>query len=219
MKTKNTVMLVIMDGFGCSDDVHDNAVAAADLKVLPKLWKEYPHSYLEASAEAVGLPHGQIGNSEVGHLNIGAGRIVYQSLTKITNDIGSGAFFEKEALVGAMEQAKAHNGALHLMGLVSPGGVHSSERHLYGLLEMAKRSGVKNVYIHAFLDGRDVLPRSAELYIRELEDRCAALGVGEIATVSGRYYAMDRDRRWERTEKAYNAVVGGNGAGLSGGFL
>ncbi|WP_101912257.1 2,3-bisphosphoglycerate-independent phosphoglycerate mutase [Megasphaera vaginalis (ex Bordigoni et al. 2020)] len=211
MKTKNTVMLVIMDGFGCSDDVHDNAVAAADLKVLPKLWKEYPHSYLEASAEAVGLPHGQIGNSEVGHLNIGAGRIVYQSLTKITNDIGSGAFFEKEALVGAMEQAKAHNGALHLMGLVSPGGVHSSERHLYGLLEMAKRSGVKNVYIHAFLDGRDVLPRSAELYIRELEDRCAALGVGEIATVSGRYYAMDRDRRWERTEKAYNAVVYGSG--------
>ena len=162
MTKKKTVMLVIMDGFGCSDVRANNAVAQASLKVLPKLWQTYPHSYLEASGEAVGLPQGQIGNSEVGHLNIGAGRIVYQALTKITKDIESGAFFKKEALAGAMENAKQHGTALHLMGLVSPGGVHSSEKHLYGLLEMAKQYGLQDVYIHAFLDGRDVLPQQAQ---------------------------------------------------------
>ena len=211
MTKKKPVMLVIMDGFGCSSIAKDNAVAQADLKVLPKLWKEYPHSYLGASGEDVGLPDGQIGNSEVGHLNIGAGRIVYQALTKITKDIKDGAFFKKPALVGAMENVKEKDSALHLLGLVSPGGVHSSEQHLYGLLEMAKRYGLKKVYIHAFLDGRDVLPRSAGEYLQELEDKCAELGVGEIATISGRYYAMDRDKRWERVEKAYDAVALGEG--------
>jgi 2,3-bisphosphoglycerate-independent phosphoglycerate mutase len=211
MTKKKPVMLVIMDGFGCSNITKDNAVAQADLKILPKLWKEYPHSYLGASGEDVGLPDGQIGNSEVGHLNIGAGRIVYQALTKITKDIKDGAFFQKPALVGAMENVKEKDSALHLLGLVSPGGVHSSEQHLYGLLEMAKRNGLKKVYIHAFLDGRDVLPRSAGEYLKELEDKCVELGVGEIATISGRYYAMDRDKRWERVEKAYDAVALGEG--------
>lgn len=204
-------MLVIMDGFGCSDRKKDNAVAQADLKVLPALWKDYPHSHLGASGEDVGLPDGQIGNSEVGHLNIGAGRIVYQALTKITKDIKEGPFFTKPVLVEAMENVRRKGSALHLLGLVSPGGVHSSEQHLFGLLEMARRYGLDKVYVHAFLDGRDVLPRSAGEYLRELEDKCAELGVGEIATISGRYYAMDRDKRWERVEKAYDAVALGKG--------
>ena len=211
MSKKKPVMLVIMDGFGCRKETKDNAVAQANLKVLPKLWDEYPHSHLEASSEAVGLPHGQIGNSEVGHLNIGAGRIVYQALTKITKDIKDGEFFKKPVLVEAMENVKAKGSALHLLGLVSPGGVHSSEQHLFGLLEMAKRYGLKNVYIHAFLDGRDVLPRSAGPFLQELQDKCQELGVGEIVTVSGRYYAMDRDKRWDRVQKAYDAVALGEG--------
>lgn len=211
MTKKKPVMLVIMDGFGCSTIEKDNAVAQADLKVLPKLWKEYPHSYLGASGEDVGLPDGQIGNSEVGHLNIGAGRIVYQALTKITKDIKDGSFFKKPVLVEAMENVKKKGSALHLLGLVSPGGVHSSEQHLFGLLQMAKQYGLTKVYVHAFLDGRDVLPRSAGEYLQELEDTCQTLGVGEIATISGRYYAMDRDKRWERVEKAYDAVALGEG--------
>ena len=211
MNKKKPVMLIIMDGFGCSDDKRNNAVAQADLKVLPKLWNEYPHSHLGASGEDVGLPDGQIGNSEVGHLNIGAGRVVYQSLTKITKDIETGAFFKKPALVDAMENVRAKWSALHLLGLVSPGGVHSSEKHLYGLLQMAKQYGIKKVYVHAFLDGRDVLPRSAGAFLQELEDKFAEYGVGEIATISGRYYAMDRDKRWDRVEKAYHAVALGEG--------
>lgn len=211
MTQKHTVMLIIMDGFGCRDEKKDNAVAMADLKVLPRLWHDYPHSHLEASGEAVGLPAGQIGNSEVGHLNIGAGRVVYQALTKITNDIKTGAFFKKEALVGAMENARDRHSALHLMGLVSPGGVHSSEKHLFGLLEMARQYGLKKVFIHAFLDGRDVLPRSAGPFLQELEDECHRLGTGTIATISGRYYAMDRDKRWDRIEKAYRAIAFGEG--------
>ena len=211
MTKKKPVMLVIMDGFGCSKNEKDNAVDQADLKVLPTLWKEYPHSYLGASGEDVGLPDGQIGNSEVGHLNIGAGRIVYQALTKINKDIKDGTFFKKPVLVEAMENAKKKGSALHLLGLVSPGGVHSSEQHLFGLLQMAKQYGLQKVYVHAFLDGRDVLPRSAGEYLQELEDKCQELGVGEIATISGRYYAMDRDKRWERVEKAYRAVALGEG--------
>lgn len=211
MNKKKPVMLIIMDGFGCSDYTDNNAVAQADLKVLPELWNRYPHSRLGASGEDVGLPDGQIGNSEVGHLNIGAGRIVYQSLTKITKDIETGAFFKKQALVEAMENVKAHDSALHLLGLVSPGGVHSSEKHLFGLLEMARQYGLTKVYVHAFLDGRDVLPRSAGEYLAELEEECKKVGVGEIATISGRYYAMDRDKRWDRTEKAYHAVALGEG--------
>lgn len=211
MSKKKPVMLVIMDGFGCRSEKKDNAVAQASLKVLPKLWEEYPHAHLEASGEAVGLPQGQIGNSEVGHLNIGAGRIVYQALTKITKDIKEGTFFKKPALVEAMKNVRDKGSALHLLGLVSPGGVHSSEQHLFGLLEMAKQFGLTKVYVHAFLDGRDVLPRSAGPYLRELQDKCDELGVGEIATISGRYYAMDRDKRWDRVEKAYDAVALGKG--------
>lgn len=204
-------MLIIMDGFGCSGSKKGNAVAQAKLKVLPHLMATYPHSYLEASGEAVGLPDGQIGNSEVGHLNIGAGRIVYQELTRITKDIKMGTFFSKPVLVEAMKQAINNGKALHVMGLVSPGGVHSSHLHLYALLEMAKRFGLKDVYIHAFLDGRDVLPRSAGAYLAELEGKCKEIGVGQIATISGRYYAMDRDKRWDRVEKAYAAVALGEG--------
>lgn len=211
MAKKKPVMLVIMDGFGCRRDTADNAVAQAHMKVLPALWETYPHSHLEASGEAVGLPAGQIGNSEVGHLNIGAGRVIYQALTKITKDIQEGAFFEKPVLIEAMQRVKDKNSSLHLLGLVSPGGVHSSEQHLYGLLEMAKRFGLTKVYIHAFLDGRDVLPRSAGPYLQELQTVCDTLGVGEIATISGRYYAMDRDKRWERVEKAYHAIALGEG--------
>lgn len=211
MNNKKTVMLIIMDGFGCSNDPRNNAVAEANLKVLPKLWSECPHSHLGASGRDVGLPDGQIGNSEVGHLNIGAGRVVYQDLTRITNDIENGAFFKKPVLVEAMENAKTKGSALHLLGLVSPGGVHSSEAHLYGLLKMAKQYGLQKVYVHAFLDGRDVLPRSAGAYLQELEDKFAQYGVGEIATISGRYYAMDRDKRWDRVEKAYRAVALGEG--------
>lgn len=211
MIKKKPIMLIIMDGFGCSNRKEGNAVAQANLHVLPELWKEYPHSYLGASGEDVGLPDGQIGNSEVGHLNIGAGRIVYQALTKITRDIKNGSFFQKPVLIEAMENAKRRGTALHLLGLVSPGGVHSSEQHLFGLLEMARQHGLKKVYIHAFLDGRDVLPRSAGAYLQELEDMCAKLGTGEIATISGRYYAMDRDKRWERVQKAYHAIALGEG--------
>ena len=208
---KSPVMLIIMDGFGCSKVTAGNAVAEAKLPVLKSLMDNYPHSHLEASGEAVGLPDGQIGNSEVGHLNIGAGRIVYQELTRITKDIRTGTFFEKPVLMEAMQHAANNGTALHLMGLVSPGGVHSSHLHLYALLEMAKKFGLKDVYIHAFLDGRDVLPRSAGAFLKELEDKCAEIGVGKIATISGRYYAMDRDKRWDRVEKAYNAVVLGEG--------
>lgn len=211
MSKKKPVMLVIMDGFGCRHETKDNAVAQANLKVLPKLWDEYPHSHLEASSEFVGLPYGQIGNSEVGHLNIGAGRIVYQALTKITKDIKDGEFFKKPVLVEAMNNVKEKGSALHLLGLVSPGGVHSSEQHLFGLLDMAKRFGLTKVYVHAFLDGRDVLPRSAGPFLQELQDKCDELGLGEIVTISGRYYAMDRDKRWDRVQKAYDAVALGEG--------
>lgn len=211
MTAKKPVMLIIMDGFGCSDVTGNNAVAQAKLPCLNDLWKNCPHSHLEASGEAVGLPDGQIGNSEVGHLNIGAGRIVYQELTRITKDIRTGDFFEKPVLKEAMENARVKGAALHIMGLVSPGGVHSSHLHLYALLEMAKRYGLTKVFIHAFLDGRDVLPRSAGAYLQELEATCAKIGVGQIATISGRYYAMDRDKRWERVEKAYHAVALGEG--------
>lgn len=211
MMNKKPVMLVIMDGFGCSEEVENNAVAQGQLHALRGLWRAYPHTHLGASGESVGLPAGQIGNSEVGHLNIGAGRIVYQALTKITHDIEDDTFFSRPVLVQAMERVQRKGTALHIMGLVSPGGVHSSEKHLYGLLEMARRYQLSRVYIHAFLDGRDVLPRSAGPYLAELEATCARLGVGVLSTISGRYYAMDRDSRWERVEKAYRAIADGKG--------
>ncbi len=208
-KLKNApVMLVIMDGWGNGDPAaKDNAVAVGKTPVIDGLMKSCPVTELLCSGEAVGLPDGQMGNSEVGHTNIGAGRVVYQELTRITRAIRDGSFFKNEALSGVMKTVKEKGGALHLFGLVSPGGVHSHTDHLYALVEMAKREGLKNVWVHAFLDGRDVAPKSAAGYLANLENKLAEIGVGRIAIISGRFYAMDRDKRWERVTKAYEAIA------------
>lgn len=206
---KKPVVLCIMDGFGKNDSDYGNAIAMAKTPNLDKLMAECPMTYIGASGMDVGLPDGQMGNSEVGHTNMGAGRVVYQPLTRITKAFADGEAYEKPALCSAMENAK--DKALHLIGLVSPGGVHSHTEHLYGLLEMAKKSGVENVYIHALLDGRDVPPSSAVAYLEELEAKMKEIGVGKIASVMGRFYAMDRDNIWDRVEKAYAAVVYGEG--------
>ena len=208
-KLKNApVMLVIMDGWGNGDlAAKDNAVAVGKTPVIDGLMKSCPVTELLCSGEAVGLPDGQMGNSEVGHTNIGAGRVVYQELTRITRAIRDGSFFKNEALSGVMKTVKEKGGALHLFGLVSPGGVHSHTDHLYALVEMAKREGLKNVWVHAFLDGRDVAPKSAAGYLANLENKLAEIGIGKIAIISGRFYAMDRDKRWERVTKAYEAIA------------
>lgn len=203
---KKPVALIILDGFALIEKVDGNAVKYAKKPNFDSLYSKYPVSSLGASGFDVGLPEGQMGNSEVGHLNIGAGRIVYQELTRITKAIKDGDFFENEELVRAMENAR-DNRALHLMGLVSDGGVHSHIDHLKGLIEMAHRYGVKDVYVHCFMDGRDTPPRSGSGFIKELEDFMTEKGTGKIATISGRYYAMDRDNRWDRVQKAYDAVV------------
>lgn len=208
---KKPVVLVIMDGYGLREETEGNAIAQAKKPNLDKLMAECPFVKGYASGLAVGLPDGQMGNSEVGHLNMGAGRIVYQELTRITKSIEDGDFFEIPELVASVENCKMHDSALHLMGLVSPGGVHSHTRHLYGLLELAKRAGLQKVYIHCFMDGRDTPPDSGLTYIKELEQQIAKIGVGEIATISGRYYAMDRDKNWDRVEKAYDAMTKGMG--------
>ena len=200
-----------MDGFGKNESTYGNAIAAAKKPNLDKIVSENPMTFIGASGLDVGLPDGQMGNSEVGHTNIGAGRVVYQELTRITKSILDGDFFTNEALVGAMENCKKNSSALHLMGLMSDGGVHSHNTHLYGIMELAKRSGVDKVYIHCFMDGRDVPPTSGKDYLAELYEKCDEIGVGEIATVMGRYYAMDRDNRWERVVKAYKAMTEGEG--------
>ena len=207
---KRPVVLMILDGFGIAK-TEGNAIAAAKRPNLDKLFSENPITKIGASGMDVGLPDGQMGNSEVGHTNIGAGRIVYQELTRITKAVQDGSFFENEALVHAMNNAKENGTALHLIGLLSNGGVHSHNQHLYGLLEMAKKMGVENVYVHALLDGRDVPPSSGKDFVKELMEKMKEIGVGEVASVSGRYYAMDRDNRWDRVEKAYNALVKGEG--------
>ena len=204
---KKPVMLMILDGFGIAPKGDGNAVEAAKKENFDKLVAKYPHSELQASGMAVGLPDGQMGNSEVGHLNIGAGRIIYQELTRITKEIQDGGFFKNESLLYAMSNAKKNNAALHLMGLLSDGGVHSHIDHLKGLLRLAKEQEVQNVYVHCFMDGRDVAPGSGIEFVKDLESYMAEIGVGQIATLSGRYYAMDRDNRWERVELAYNAMV------------
>ena len=206
---KKPVVLCIMDGFGKNDSDYGNAIAMAKTPNLDKLMEECPMTYIGASGMDVGLPDGQMGNSEVGHTNMGAGRVVYQPLTRITKAFADGEAYENPALCSAMENAK--DKSLHLIGLVSPGGVHSHTEHLYGLLEMAKKNGVENVYIHALLDGRDVPPSSAVAYLEELEAKMKEIGVGKIASVMGRFYAMDRDNIWDRVEKAYAAVVYGEG--------
>ncbi|MFU0825864.1 2,3-bisphosphoglycerate-independent phosphoglycerate mutase [Clostridium sp.] len=208
---KRPVMLAILDGFGISDNEDGNSVRIAKKPNYDKLWNEYPHTQLGASGLSVGLPEGQMGNSEVGHLNIGAGRIIYQALTRITKAIEDGDLVKNEALLKAVNNVKANNSSLHFMGLLSDGGVHSHIDHLKGLIDFAAKSGIKKVYVHAFLDGRDTPPDSAPTYVKDLESYMSSVGVGTIATISGRYYAMDRDKRWERTQLAYNALVLGKG--------
>ncbi len=200
-----------MDGFGKNEETKGNAIKAANTPNLDRIMSENPFTFIGASGMDVGLPDGQMGNSEVGHTNIGAGRVVYQELTRITKSIKDGDFFENEALNGAMENCLKNNSALHLMGLLSDGGVHSHNTHMYSIVELAKRKGVKEVYLHCFLDGRDVPPASGADYVKEAQEKLEEIGVGKIATVMGRYYAMDRDNRWERVSKAYAALVYGEG--------
>ena len=209
---KTPITLIIMDGYGLTDTVRGNAVQAARTPVLDHLFKNFAATSLAASGYDVGLPVGQMGNSEVGHSNIGAGRVLFQDLPRISRAISHGGFFDNEAYLKAMENAKKEGKALHLFGLLSDGGVHSHIKHLFALLKMAKENGVERVYIHAFLDGRDVSPTSGAGFLRDTVKECEALGVGKIATVMGRYYAMDRDKRWERVCRAYDAMVYGEGA-------
>ena len=209
--SKKPTVLMILDGYGISNETEGNAIAQAKTPVMDEILKKYPHVKGDASGMAVGLPDGQMGNSEVGHTNMGAGRIVYQMLVKITKDIEDGTFFENKALVKAMENCKQKDSSLHLMGLLSPGGVHSHMEHLYGLLEMAKKNGLSKVYVHAYLDGRDVPPSSAAEYMEEAVAKIKEIGVGSVATICGRFDAMDRDNAWDREEKAYAALVYGEG--------
>ena len=211
MSDSKLAALIILDGFGFRDEIIGNAVKQANTPNFDRYWNTYSHNQLIASGEEVGLPEGQMGNSEVGHLNIGAGRIVYQSLTRVNLSIKNGDFFEIEAFVKSMQHAKDNNKALHLLGLLSDGGVHSHINHLFALLELAKKMELEKVYVHAFLDGRDVGPQTAKQYIEQTEAKMKELGVGQIATVSGRYYSMDRDKRWDRVKKAYDALVYGEG--------
>ena len=209
--SKQMTALIIMDGFGINPAHEGNAIYAAGTPELDRLKAKFPHTQLGASGMDVGLPDGQMGNSEVGHLNMGAGRIVYQELTRITKDIQDGVFFEKEPLIWAMDTVKNNGGALHLMGLLSDGGVHSHITHLYALLEMAKARGLKKVFIHCLLDGRDVPPTSGIDYVRQLVEKTREIGVGAIATIQGRFWGMDRDNIWDRVEKGYDAIVLGEG--------
>jgi 2,3-bisphosphoglycerate-independent phosphoglycerate mutase len=210
-KRAQPVALVILDGWGLGNTCQWNAICNAKTPHMSALVQQYPSTVLDCSGEAVGLPEGQMGNSEVGHLNIGAGRVVYQELTRISRAIRTGEFFTNDVFTTLLNKVRQNGGALHVMGLLSDGGVHSHIEHLYALLKLAKQVGISRVYVHAFLDGRDVPPSSAGTYIEALEQKMAEIGVGTIATIAGRYYAMDRDNRWERVEKAYAAMVYGEG--------
>ena len=208
---KPITALLILDGFGYRKEKEGNAIKTDGVANIKALWDSYPHTLLQASGMDVGLPAGQMGNSEVGHLNIGAGRIVYQEFTRISKSIDDGEFFQNPAFLGAVENCKKHDSALHLMGLCSDGGVHSHLTHLYALLKLAKDHGLEKVYVHCFMDGRDVPPTSGKGYVEQVDAKLKELGVGRIATVMGRYYAMDRDNRFERVEKAYAALTYGEG--------
>lgn len=210
MKRPKPAILIILDGFALREEREGNAVAQAKKPNFDRYWEKFPHTTLQANGEAVGLPEGQMGNSEVGHLNIGSGRIVYQDFTRISKAIEDGSFFENEIFLRAIEHTKFNQSQLHLYGLLSDGGVHSHQDHLFALLELAAKKGVDPI-IHAFLDGRDVAPDSGIHYIEQLLHKIKEVGVGHLATIHGRYYAMDRDRRWERTEKSYRAIVYGQG--------
>ena len=203
------VLLIILDGFGYREETDYNAILAARKPNWDRLWRDYPHTLLNASEKFVGLPSGQMGNSEVGHLNIGAGRVVYQDLSRVDVAIEDGSFFTNPALSKAVASAKQNGSALHIMGLLSPGGVHSHENHIFAMLEMAARAGLKKVYLHAFLDGRDTPPKSAAQSLQLLQEKCTALGIGKIASIVGRFYAMDRDNRWERVQPAYELLTQG----------
>jgi 2,3-bisphosphoglycerate-independent phosphoglycerate mutase len=211
MSTDRPLLLMILDGWGYRAASEGNAIAQANLPNFRRLENDYPHTLLQASGEAVGLPNGQMGNSEVGHLNLGAGRVVYQELTRIFKAIKDRTLFENPILLEAMESARVHKKSFHLIGLLSDGGVHSHIEHLFALLEMAKKQNLENVFIHVILDGRDVLPQSAKQYISQLEEKIKKVEIGKIASVSGRYYVMDRDKRWERLEKGYQALAFGQG--------
>ena len=212
MQFKNTpLVLLILDGWGLNKKTEGNAIASARTPNIDRIWNEYPVTALSASGEDVGLPEGQMGNSEVGHLNIGAGRVVYQDFTRINKEIREGTFYTNDKLLAAIDHAKKNNSTLHLMGLLSDGGVHSHIKHLFALLDLAKNNSLQKVRVHCFLDGRDVPPDNALEYIEQLEEKISALNIGRIATVMGRYYAMDRDRRWDRIRKAYEAMVLGEG--------
>jgi 2,3-bisphosphoglycerate-independent phosphoglycerate mutase len=207
----NKVLLCVLDGFGIRENGADNAILAASKPTYDSLMESCPFTTLQASSRAVGLPEGQMGNSEVGHLNLGAGRIVPQDIVRIDKAIEDGSFFENSDLVAAMKRVAAAYKAVHLFGLVSDGGVHSSLNHLYALVKMAKMHGVRELYLHAFMDGRDTPPTSGSRYMREVLQKFYEIGLGKVSTVGGRYYGMDRDRRWERTDKAYRAIVYGEG--------
>ena len=209
--SKRPVVLMVLDGYGLNERTEGNAIAMANTPVMDKLMKECPFVKGQASGLAVGLPDGQMGNSEVGHMNIGAGRIIYQDLTRITKAIADGDFFKNKALLAAMDNCKKNDSDLHLWGLLSDGGVHSHIEHLYGLLEMAKKQGLTKVYVHAFLDGRDTPPASGKDYIQQLQNKMDEIGIGKIASLSGRYYAMDRDNNWDRVQKAYDSLTKGEG--------
>jgi 2,3-bisphosphoglycerate-independent phosphoglycerate mutase len=209
--SKKPVVLMILDGYGLNDNCDHNAVCEARTPIMDQLMSQCPFVKGNASGLSVGLPEGQMGNSEVGHLNMGAGRVVYQELTRITKSIGDGDFFEVPEFLQAVENCKKNNSALHMWGLVSDGGVHSHITHIYGLLELAKRNGLEKVYVHCFLDGRDTPPASGKSFVEALEGKMKELGVGKVASVAGRYYAMDRDNRWDRVERAYNALTKGEG--------
>lgn len=206
---KKPLVLIILDGWGYRENPDNNAILAANTPNLDRLWADKPHSLISGSGLDVGLPSGQMGNSEVGHVNLGAGRVVYQELTRIGKDIADGHFFENPALATAVDKAVAQDKAVHIMGLLSPGGVHSHEDHLLAMLELAARRGAKKVYLHAFLDGRDTPPKSALASIERVDSKCAELGVGRLASLVGRYYAMDRDNRWDRVQAAYDLLAEG----------
>lgn len=205
------VLLLILDGYGYSEEAVDNAIAQAKKPNLDEFWKRHPHTLIHASEKLVGLPQGQMGNSEVGHLNIGAGRVVYQEIERINSAIASGEFYTNPTLTQAVQTARAGDRALHIFGLLSDGGVHSHEAHIHAMVRMAAQAGLQKIYVHAFLDGRDTPPKSAEQYLATMEQQCAAAGAGRIASVVGRFYAMDRDKRWPRVETAYDLIACGKG--------
>jgi len=205
------VVLLILDGFGYREDITDNAIAQAKKPNWDKLWQQYPHTLINASESFVGLPAGQMGNSEVGHLNIGAGRIVFQEFERINNSIETGEFNQNPVLLEAVNKAKNADKALHIFGLISDGGVHSHQDHIYAMINMAAKEGLSKIYVHAFLDGRDTPPVSAKPYLQALEDQIKKIGAGKVASICGRYYAMDRDKRWERIEPAYTLLTEGKG--------